>query len=68
MQGGGRYVDEFNGEELKWDLATETRRISELFDDIPWPRQSLDAIVETVSGLEGHASVDYIDRGNAYPG
>ena len=58
MQDGARYVDEFNGEELKWDLATETRRISDLFDDIPWPRQSLDAIVHTIASLEEHDSVD----------
>ena len=58
MQDGARYVDEFNGDELKWDMATETRRISALFDDIPWPRQRLDAIVQAVSSLEEHDSVD----------
>ncbi len=62
MQDGRRWADEFNGDELKWDLATETRRISALFDDIPWPRQRLDAIVQAVSGLEGHASVDSLIR------
>ena len=62
MQDGARFVDEFNGDELKWDLATETRRISALFDDIPWPRQRLDAIVQTVSGLETRASVEPLIR------
>ena len=62
MQDGARYVDEFNGDELKWDLATETRRISALFDDIPWPRQLLDAIVQAVTSLEEHDSVDPLIR------
>ncbi len=62
MQDGARYVDEFHGDELKWDLAAETRRISALFDDIPWPRQRLDAIVETVASLEEHDSVDQLIR------
>ena len=62
MQDGARYVDEFNGDELKWDLATETRRISALFDDIPWPRQRLDGIVHTVASLEEHDSVDPLIR------
>ena len=39
MQDGTRYVDEFQGEELKWDLSTEVRRITTMFDKIPWPRQ-----------------------------
>ena len=57
MQDGARFVDEFNGDELMWGLATETRRISALFDDIPWPRQRLDAIVQTVSALENQNSI-----------
>ena len=67
MQDGRRCVDEFHGDELKWDLATETRRISALFDDIPWPRQRLDSIVQTVCGLENHASVDLL-VGQCIPG
>ena len=62
MQDGARFVDEFNGDELKWGLATETRRISALFDDIPWPRHRLDSIVQTVSSLEQHPSVDSLIR------
>ena len=57
MQDGTQYVDEFHGAELKWDLATETRRISALFDDISWPRERLDSIVQTVSALEDQTSV-----------
>ena len=58
MQDGARYVDEFYGSELKWDLATETRRISALFDEIAWPRGQLDSIAQTVAGLEDQASVE----------
>ena len=57
MQDGTRHMDEFQGAELKWDLATETRRISDLFDDIDWPRKRLDSIVHMVAGLEGQTSV-----------
>ena len=57
MQDGIQYVDEFHGAELKWDLATETRRISALFDDIAWPRERLDSIVQTVSAMEDQTSV-----------
>lgn len=57
MQDGTQYVDEFHGAELKWDLATETRRISALFDDIAWPRERLDSIVQTVSAMEDQTSV-----------
>ena len=62
MQDGSRFVEEFHGDELKWGLATETRRISALFDDIPWPRQRLDGIVQTAASLEEHDSVDPLIR------
>jgi len=58
MRGGTTYQDQFRGNELEWDLATETRRISALFNDIPWPREKLDGIVQTVSRLEDEALVD----------
>ena len=37
---------------MEWGLDTETSRISEWFPDMPWPREQLQAIVETVSALE----------------
>ena len=52
LRGGTVYRGELRGDELEWDLATETRRISELFDAMPWPRDQLDSIVHTVSRLE----------------
>ena len=57
MQDGTRYVDEVHGAELKWDLSTETRRISALFDEIAWPRDRLDSIVQTVASLDGQTSI-----------
>lgn len=57
MQDGTRYAGEFQGSELKWDLATETRRISALFDEIAWPRDQLESIVQKVASLEGQTSV-----------
>ena len=58
LKDGTQIVDEFHGGELKWDLATETRRISALFDDMDWPRERLDNIVQTVTGLECQARID----------
>ena len=55
---GTRHEGEFWGDELEWDLATETRRISALFAEIPWPRAGLEAIVETVAGLENQPRID----------
>ena len=52
-----RSGDEFSGNELKWDLATETARISALFGGLPWPRTQLDSLVSTVSGLDREPSI-----------
>ncbi|HZA24985.1 MAG TPA: hypothetical protein VFA32_20715, partial [Dehalococcoidia bacterium] len=58
MRGGTTYQGECQGQELEWDFSTETQRISALFGDINWPRQKLDGIVQTVSGLEREPRVD----------
>lgn len=60
MRGGTVYQGEYRGNELEWDLATETQRINALFDDIPWPKQKLNDIVAEVSGLEQAAGVNRI--------
>ena len=52
VAGGSAYQGEYHGDELKWDLATEVRRISALFPDMSWPADRLDALVDTVSVLE----------------
>jgi hypothetical protein len=59
---GTTYPDEFRGDELGWNLAAEIRRISSLFDDLPWPRDQLEGIVQRVSRLEEEARVDSLIR------
>ncbi|MCH7842115.1 MAG: MmgE/PrpD family protein [Chloroflexi bacterium] len=54
---GQEFHDEFTGNELKWDLATETEKISALFGDLPWPRAQLDSLVSTVSNLDDEPSI-----------
>ena len=58
MVGGTTYQGEFEGNELEWDMATETQRITEIFDEIPWPRYKLQGIVDTVSNLEHVPTLD----------
>ncbi|MBM3943808.1 MAG: MmgE/PrpD family protein [SAR202 cluster bacterium] len=62
MRNGATYQGEFQGHELEWDLATETRRISELFDRMDWPRRKLEGIVEAVTHLEDAASLGPLVR------
>ena len=62
LRGGTIYQGELRGDELEWDLAEETRRISGLFDAMPWPRDQLDSIVHTVSRLEEEATVENLVR------
>ena len=52
VRGGTSYQGEYEGDELKWDLATEIQRISKLFPDMSWPTERLEALVDTVSRLE----------------
>jgi hypothetical protein len=58
LRDGTRYQDEFQGDELKWDLATETRRIRELFPNLGWPTERLEAIVQAVESLESQPKID----------
>ena len=54
---GEEFQDEFNGNELKWDLATEIQQVSALFGDLPWPRAQLDSLVAIVSRLDQEPSI-----------
>ena len=54
---GKELSDEFNGNELKWNLSTEIKRISTLFDDMAWPRTQLDELVSIVSKLDSEPSI-----------
>lgn len=62
LRGGTVYQGEFQGDELEWDLATETQRISGLFDAMAWPTDQLDSIVHAVSRLEEETSVENLVR------
>ena len=46
-----------SGDELKWDLATETKQISALFGGLPWLRAQLDSLVSTVAELDQEPSI-----------
>ena len=54
---GEEFSDEFNGDELKWDFATETARLSELFPQMDWPTPKLEGLVKAVSGIDSAADV-----------
>ena len=58
MRGGTEYQGEYQGHELEWDLATETARLSPLFDAIPWPQEKLTGLVDAVAGLEQEQRID----------
>ena len=58
MKGGTTYQGEYQGQELEWDLATETQRISVLFPNMAWPSDKLNGIVQTVSRFEDEATID----------
>ena len=57
MRDGTQHGGEFGGDELKWDMATETKRIRELFGGLNWPIDRLESIVEGVASLEAQPSV-----------
>ena len=58
MRDGTQHEGKFRGDELEWDLATETRRISELFPHLDWPSQKLESIVQAVTQLETLSGID----------
>ena len=57
MKGGTTYEGEYQGRELEWDLDTESRRIGALFENMTWPVEKLNALVETVSRLDEQPNV-----------
>ena len=60
MRGGTEYQGEYKGNELEWNLATETRRLRALFDDLPWPREKLESISQMVLSLEVESRLDHL--------
>ena len=60
MKGGTTYQGEYQGQELEWDLDTETRRVTALFPDIDWPDGKLHGIAQTVATLEEQPNVTHL--------
>ena len=54
---GEEIVDEFDGDELKWDLATVSSRLGELFPQMDWPSAKLNALVSAAAGIESAPGV-----------
>ena len=54
---GDELCDEFTGNELKWDFATTSSRIGELFPAMEWPKGKLDGLIATVAGMENAPDV-----------
>ena len=54
---GEEITDEFNGNELKWDLATVSSRISELFPQMDWPTVKLNDLVSAASAIDSSPDV-----------
>ncbi len=60
LRGGTEYRGEYRGDELEWNLATETRRLRTLFDDLPWPREKLESLSQIITGLEIEQRIDHL--------
>lgn len=60
LRGGTEYQGEYRGDELEWNLATETRRLRALFDDLPWPREKLEGISQIIADLEIEQGTDHL--------
>ena len=54
---GGEFADEFTGDELKLDFATETDQVARLFPQMDWPRSKLDGLVSAVSAIDSAPDV-----------
>ena len=54
---GEEIADEFTGDELKWDFATTSARLRELFPQMDWPAAKLDGLAAAVSGIDSAADV-----------
>lgn len=57
LRNGSLIEGEYRGDELEWDLETEVRNLRPVFDQIDWPRERLEQVVETVSRLEDQQDI-----------
>ncbi len=58
MKDGARYQGQYTGDELKYDLATETRRIREVFPHLPAPASQLEELSSCVAELQGADTIE----------
>ncbi len=54
---GDEFADEFSGDELKWDFATEAARISQVFPQMDWPIAKLEGLVTAVAAIDSAPDV-----------
>src|SRR4029453_9214139 len=52
MRNGTSVMGQYQGDELEWDLATELKNLRPAFDQIDWPNERLEGIVDAVCNLE----------------
>ena len=57
MRNGGAITSEYQGNELEWDFQTELKNLRPVFDQLDWPREKLEGIVERVAGLESATDI-----------
>ena len=67
MSEGAEHQGEMAGDELEWDLATETRRIRDVFPSVPLPVAQLEELVTTVTGLDQLQSIESLPRLTVIP-
>lgn len=58
MENGQELAIEMTGDEFKWDLDTERRRIKAVYPAIPFHEERITEIVDTISELESLGSID----------
>ena len=54
---GEEITDEFDGNELKWDLATVTSRLTGLFPQMDWPTNKLNGLVSAANTIDSAPAV-----------
>ncbi len=60
LSDGTEYQGEYQGDELKWDFNKECERVKPLFEDIVWPTDKLNNLIEIVSYMESEESIHHM--------
>ena len=64
---GDEFSDELTGDELKWDFATTSARLRELFPEMAWPTSKLEGLVSSVADMESAPGISALIN-NCVPG